>query len=339
MIRTSRLLASLAVAGACALSSSTPARGYALLPQKWPNGTITMHLQLGSGSPSGGWIDGSTSWNGPAIAGLAAWDPHIQLVRFQAVPNSTAPDADGNRVNTVTFNSTVYGRAFGERTLAVTTVWRLVADPTVRTESDVVFNSKYTWNSYRGRLRSGIQDFQRVAIHEFGHVLGLDHPDDFGQSFPAIMNSTVSDIDSLQADDINGARALYGAGVTSNVPFPPRNETADFINRLIVVYRDELRAQGVTAYVDAEGAGVWVPEYTRYRVGVCNHATAQERVFLQITSSLAYGVCDLTPPGPIPFPPRNEGLQFMNALNALYRDTLGRPAGTPSSTTKASSSG
>jgi hypothetical protein len=327
MIGTSRLIAALVAALAIAASNSMPARGYALLDQKWPNGTITMHLELGSGSPSGGWIDGSTSWNQVATNGLAAWNPHIQLATFSAVPNSTAPDADGNRVNTVTFNSTIFGEAFGSNTLAVTTNWYRVSD-NARLESDIVFNTAFTWNSYRGGRRSGIVDFLRVMIHEAGHSLGLDHPDEKGQNVTAIMNSRVSDVDSLQTDDINGARALYGAGVTSNVAFPPRNETADFIVRLIALYRDELRAPEVTTYVDAEGAGVWVPDYTRYRVGQCNHPTAQERVFLQITSSIVYGVCALTPSGPIVFPPRNEGLQFMIALNALYRDTLRRSAGT-----------
>ena len=44
-----------------------------------------------------------------------------------------------------------------------------------------------------------------MALHEFGHVLGLDHPDQFGQNVAAIMNSTISNTDSLQQDDINGA--------------------------------------------------------------------------------------------------------------------------------------
>ena len=52
-------------------------------------------------------------------------------------------------------------------------------------------------------------DLHRVAIHEFGHFWGLDHPDERGQMVPAIMNSAVSSIDRLQPDDINGITALY----------------------------------------------------------------------------------------------------------------------------------
>src|SRR4029453_9686971 len=55
-------------------------------------------------------------------------------------------------------------------------------------------------------------DFRRIAIHEFGHTLGLDHPDQDGQHVSAIMNSHISDVDTVQADDIAGAEALYAEG-------------------------------------------------------------------------------------------------------------------------------
>src|SRR5207253_8455086 len=37
----------------------------------------------------------------------------------------------------------------------------------------------------------------------------FDHPNDAGQVVVALMNSTVSDPDTLATDDIHGARALY----------------------------------------------------------------------------------------------------------------------------------
>ena len=79
-------------------------------------------------------------------------------------------------------------------------------------ESDTIFNSSFVWDSYRGPLLNGVMDFHRVALHEFGHNLGLDHPDQHGQSVVAIMNSHISDIDSLQPDDIMGAESLYNTG-------------------------------------------------------------------------------------------------------------------------------
>jgi hypothetical protein len=79
-------------------------------------------------------------------------------------------------------------------------------------ETDTIFNTFYQWDSYRGNLRPNVMDFRRVAIHEFGHTLGLDHPDEHGQHVSAIMNSTISNLDTVQADDIAGVRSLYNTG-------------------------------------------------------------------------------------------------------------------------------
>ncbi|MBI4886716.1 MAG: matrixin family metalloprotease, partial [Acidobacteria bacterium] len=53
----------------------------------------------------------------------------------------------------------------------------------------------------------------RVALHEFGHVLGLGHPYEHGQSVASIMNRA-SNTDDLQSDDIAGAAAIYGGTST-----------------------------------------------------------------------------------------------------------------------------
>jgi hypothetical protein len=307
-------------------AADTP-RGFATLGSKWPNGTVVMNLQL---APSGALLDGAPSFDAAAGEALSIWNSHIDAVRFAAVPGSTRPRGDGDLVNHVFFDTNYYGESFGADTLAITTRWTIGG--TTRAEADVVFNTAFQWNSYRGNLRTSngrdVWDIRRVALHEFGHVLGLDHPDERGQSVRALMNSTLGNLDSLTADDIAGAVSLYGSGggVTSNVTFPPRNEPNDFFQQLIALYRDRLSRPAVTTFVDPEGAVVWLSEYARYRVGLCAHDVAQSLVFAIIDTGFSAGVCALTPPGAIPFPPRNEGLQFMIALDAKYRDELGRPA-------------
>jgi hypothetical protein len=75
-----------------------------------------------------------------------------------------------------------------------------------------LFNSGKTWDSYRGPSRYPTADIQRVALHELGHVIGLDDPDEqgqYGQYVDAIMNSIIENRYTLSGDDIAGAQYLY----------------------------------------------------------------------------------------------------------------------------------
>ncbi len=192
-----------------------PALTYWYNGPKW-TGNPVMQLQLGSSS--GSLIDGSSSWNVVAENALGIWNSYISTVSFRVVRDSTVANASGNDINNVVWGDNVYGDAFGAETLAVAVWWYRGS---AFTEADVVFNTRYSWNSYRGSRRSAsgggtLHDLRRVAIHEFGHALGLDHPDEHSQSVSAIMNSRSSDIDTVQSDDIAGARFLYGTATSSN---------------------------------------------------------------------------------------------------------------------------
>jgi hypothetical protein len=185
---------------------AVPAGAYKLEGQSWTkNRTVAMQLSLGGPQAL---MDGFTSFNQSALDALNIWNQYLVHLRFNGILNSPVTPAGGDDEMSVVFSTTVLGDSFGSGTLAVTL---LSYRGTVMEETDTFFNSAFSWNSYRGPL-NGPEDFHRVALHEFGHTLGLDHPDEFGQHVAAIMNSTVSDTDSLQADDINGIQAIYGTG-------------------------------------------------------------------------------------------------------------------------------
>ena len=174
---TRRTLASLAL---CWTISAFSAFGYVITypPAVWPDGTIPMDL-FPLPPYTAGLIDGSPSWRSVAENALATWNLYLNKVQFTIYTQSPGPVADGDRINQVFFSSTVYGQSFGPGVLAVTTSWHA---GTTRTEGDTIFNSALSWNSYRGNLLPAagggtLYDFQRVAEHEFGHTLGLDHPD------------------------------------------------------------------------------------------------------------------------------------------------------------------
>ncbi|MGZ5004398.1 MAG: DVUA0089 family protein [Chthoniobacterales bacterium] len=189
----------------CALAQVT--RAYVLEGQSWTRDrTVVMQLSLGG---TRNLSDGSTSFNQVAQSALSIWNQYLNHLKFSYVNNSPVqPDGSDDEMS-VLFSNTIFGDTFGSSTLAVTL---LSSRGSVMEETDTLFNTAFNWDSYRGALRSGAEDFRRVAIHEFGHTLGLDHPDEHGQNVNAIMNSRESNTELPQTDDINGVQSLYNSG-------------------------------------------------------------------------------------------------------------------------------
>jgi hypothetical protein len=214
--------------------AATTISGYAFTGHHWRDGSVVMHLQMGSGS--GTLSDGSTSWNSVIEGALSTWNTYLSRLRFTVVRDSVVPiTSTGSGDNSVFFSDTNFGRSFGSSTLAVTVTWSSTASG-IASESDMVYNTAFRWDSYRGNLRAAsgggtLYDLRRVALHEEGHILGLDHPDQAGQTVSAIMNSRISNLDALTSDDIAGAQSLYGGSVlppppTSSAPGAPTAFTA-----------------------------------------------------------------------------------------------------------------
>jgi hypothetical protein len=257
---------------------SETSRGFATLGSKWKSGTVTMLLQL---TQSRALLDRAASFDSVAADALSIWNRHLELVQFEAVLQSTRPKSDGDLINNVFFDNTYYGERFDENTLAVTTRWTL--NGSERVEGDVVFNTSVQWNSYRGPLRAEngrtVWDLRRVSLHEFGHVLGLDHPDEHGQQVDALMNSILGDSDSLTEDDIAGAASLYKADPARPVNAVPPQEVDDFVRRLEAFYS---MMSLLDSRITPNPPERWLTEYFRYRLNGCGHRDASTKVFQQI---------------------------------------------------------
>ncbi len=189
--------------------------GYLLEGPKWTSSTIPMVVQLGT--PSFVLPDGNLDWNKDAENCFQIWNEQMRDSQFSWTEAPTSPAAaqhDGK--NSVQFSGSVFGKGYGSGVLAVTTYF---FSGSSMTEADVNFNTGINWSS---GVVAPKNDFHRVALHEFGHVLGLDHPDQAQppQSQAAIMHSMVGSTNTLTGDDVAGVQALYGP--STNVGPGPR---------------------------------------------------------------------------------------------------------------------
>jgi hypothetical protein len=196
------------------LGSPFPAAAYVLEGESWTlDRTVVMQLSLGGNRTLS---DGFTSFNQSAQDALGIWNNYLAHLRFSSVFASPVVAQEDDDEMSAIFSDNAFGEKFDSSTLALTLL-SYRNDPSgsgkvIMEETDTVFNTAFTWDSYRGALRNGVQDFHRVAIHEFGHTLGLDHPDEHNQTVVAIMNSAESNTDTAQPDDIAGVQSLYSSG-------------------------------------------------------------------------------------------------------------------------------
>jgi len=184
----------------------------------WGSGGTTLRTLLGPSRRV--LMNGTLTFDQNAIGAAADWNAVGAGFGFNVVVAGSAgdpcscPSSNPPGDNPVMFSSSACGGGFGDVVAETQTCFDRESGELVN--AAVFMNSSATWDAYDGPLIFPINDIRRVLLHEFGHVLGLAHPDDFGQAVVAIMNSQESNVYRLQADDVDGLFFLYGDGPLSS---------------------------------------------------------------------------------------------------------------------------
>ncbi len=184
------------------LFSPAALHGFEIEGNKWSGASTEFYFDISGTSLTG------ISWNAAFADALQQWNDKTV---FEFIPvNEFLDPCASDLLNGIAFAGDACGTAFGDSTLAVTLrLYRTeILGPPSIVEADIVVNEDVQFNIFDGNIpQFGIPgiDFRRVALHELGHVIGLDHEN----LEPAIMAPTISSLDRLQADDIDGANALY----------------------------------------------------------------------------------------------------------------------------------
>ncbi len=186
---------------------------YATTPNHFSNNNITISF-----APDGTAVAGTTTnlvstfnqtygsttpWQ-RAIEDAAAWWETYANINFTIVSDNGAPLGSGNyqQGNPNFGDIRIGGYALPQSTLAFT-----IAPPPANGDSssgDIMFNTAAPIGTQGG------YDLESIAIHEFGHALGLGH----SSSSSSVMYATYQGTkNSLIQDDINGVQAIYGARV------------------------------------------------------------------------------------------------------------------------------
>ncbi|MCV6623832.1 MAG: matrixin family metalloprotease [Cellvibrionaceae bacterium] len=191
----------LPLAVSCIAFSGT-SNAFKLLGPSWENGNVSYDTSFPGATPAG------QNWSNAMRQAANKWGDQVDGLNITFTDNgfhacagyTGAFPEDGNQ-NASGFYTQACDEAFGTDVIAVT-LSRSFGSFYV--ESDIVFNSNESWSVYDGTTQSAL-DFRRVAVHEFGHLIGLDHE----ESNAAIMAPFIGSIFNPTSDDLNGARDIY----------------------------------------------------------------------------------------------------------------------------------
>ena len=194
------------------IGPSSTVLGFELDGTKWFKAQADYYVNMSGISATG------ISWNAAFIAAMDAWTEQT-VFEFNLINENADPCLD-NGLNSVDFSNDFCGSSFGNNVLAITLRRfqpQILGRPYIR-EADIIVNANEEFDVFDGPLIQFGQsfaglDFGRVALHELGHVIGLDHE----ETNNAIMAPNIGNLFELQQDDILGVNTLHDGLSNCNV--------------------------------------------------------------------------------------------------------------------------
>lgn len=172
---------------------------------KWPGAETEFYVAINGVSAS------SISWDTAFIAAMNDWSV-LSNFKF-TVRREFRDPCRTDRLNGVDFTDNVCGSQYGSNVLGVTlrSFSNEILGPARISEADILISKAIPYDIFDGNLVQsgrprGVIDFRRVALHELGHALGLDHSTDPG----AIMLLSIGNTFRPNQDDISAVNTLYG---------------------------------------------------------------------------------------------------------------------------------
>jgi hypothetical protein len=191
---------------------------YSVTGNAWPHANLITISFMPDGTSLGGTVTnnlnasfnanpylnqaGAANWKSQVLKAAQVWAQQANI-NFAVVNDNGAASGSGlyQQGDPGFGDIRVGGYNFGNTALA--SAYQPPAANNYSIAGDIVFNTGQTW-------REGTTyDLFTVAMHEFGHALGLDHST---TSTANVMYPSYTTVKSgLSADDISGIKAIYGA--------------------------------------------------------------------------------------------------------------------------------
>lgn len=189
--------------GAYRQSESAVSAQFALSGPTWPGNTLTWHYNPAGSADAVG--DGMTGLSAAAGTWNAAGADFAFVHAGYTTAGTGACGTERDGLNTIGWRQQTGG------ILAVTCTWSRGTESggEVFVEADMEFDPGWNWTT----TETGVStDFESVALHEFGHALGLGHATDGCPGAVMCPSYTMGRLlRSLASDDLDGLFAVYGS--------------------------------------------------------------------------------------------------------------------------------